>query len=132
MNWAFTYANLEPYGLDSPEAKFFLATNLGFFLVGGGMATTGEAPVLGAMCELAGSASCWYHYTCANVWGCHPSRPSPGFPLTDASSNARFAGRYDWEAIDSQLCKPRWRSITLSLCPGESYPFHERTLSFEI
>jgi hypothetical protein len=69
MNWAFTYANLEPYGLDSPEAQCFLATNLGFFLVGGGMATSGGNPVLGAMCELAGSASCWYHYTQIRVGG---------------------------------------------------------------
>ena len=69
MNWAFTYANVEPYGMDSLEAQCFLATNLGFFLVGANMATTGGDAVLGAMCELAGSASCWYHYTQIRVGG---------------------------------------------------------------
>lgn len=69
VNWAFTYANTEPYDLNSPEAVAFLATNLGFFIVGNNMATMGGDPFLGAMCELAGSASCWYHYTQVRVGG---------------------------------------------------------------
>ena len=69
MNWAFTYANLTPYGFGSFEAWLFMATNLGFFVVGGQMATTGGDPVLGALCELAGSASVWYHYTQVRVGG---------------------------------------------------------------
>ena len=61
FNWAFTYANLAPYGFDSPEAWLFLATNVGFFLVGVQLGSFGDV-TLGAMCEAAGTASCWYHY----------------------------------------------------------------------
>ena len=61
MNWAFTYANLEPYALDTPEAWLFLATNIPFFFVGNQMTTFGGNPTLGILTELAGTASCWYH-----------------------------------------------------------------------
>jgi hypothetical protein len=69
MNWAFTYANLQPFTMDSLEAQLFLATNLGFFAVGYLLGTTGGNPVLGLMCELAGTASCWYHYQQVKLGG---------------------------------------------------------------
>ena len=59
--WFLAYADLRPFDETSLESQLFLATNLGFFVVGAFAATAG-APGLGVLCEAAGTASCWYHY----------------------------------------------------------------------
>ena len=61
--WLFTYADVRPFDNDDVESRLFLATNLGFFATGAVVATTGNDPILGLMCELAGTFSVGYHYT---------------------------------------------------------------------
>ena len=69
VNWAFTYANTEPYDLNSPEAVAFLATNFGFLL---------SATIWRQWVAIHSWVQCasllaqhrgWYHYTQVRVGG---------------------------------------------------------------
>ena len=67
--WFFTYADLRPYDEASAEARLFLATNVGYAVTGGAIATFGADPALGALCECATAGSLFYHSTQCQIGG---------------------------------------------------------------
>jgi hypothetical protein len=67
--WLFSYADLRPYTDVSPEGLAFLATNLGFLATGAVVGTSGGAPALGLLLELAGTFSIGYHWSQCRLGG---------------------------------------------------------------
>ena len=59
--WIFTYSDVRPLNLSSPQSVAFLATNLAFAATGAAIGTSGSDPLLGCLVELAGVASVYYH-----------------------------------------------------------------------
>ena len=92
--WAVVYADLRPYDETSPEAAAFLATNLVFFLLGTSLTVAGGAPELGALCDLAGAASIWYHYEqCVRGGTQHPAARAKALGCPEPS---RFCELWKW------------------------------------
>jgi len=60
--WALSYADLSPENENTLAGKMFLATNLGYALLGIYLAYKGDF-LFGGLTELAGIVSYWYHYS---------------------------------------------------------------------
>lgn len=60
-NWALEYADLSPQSPQTLGGILFLLTNLGFTVAGSSLASQGDF-FNGAIIELAGIVSIWYHY----------------------------------------------------------------------
>lgn len=61
-DWALSYADLEPSTPKSIEGQLFLATNALYAIVGIYLGARGDF-FFGALTELAGIVSFWYHFT---------------------------------------------------------------------
>lgn len=61
-DWALSYADLSPATPQTPVGISFLATNVGYALVGLSLAQRGDL-VFGTLTEIAGIVSFWYHYS---------------------------------------------------------------------
>mmetsp|Transcript_21615 Transcript_21615/g.30283 ORF Transcript_21615/g.30283 Transcript_21615/m.30283 type:complete len:294 (+) Transcript_21615:15-896(+) len=61
-NWALSYADLSPETPKTPAGILFLVTNIFYAISGIGLALHGDV-VFGALTEVAGIVSFWYHYT---------------------------------------------------------------------
>lgn len=78
-SWLLHYADLRTNGTlvnvqQTPEGVAFLATNLAYVAAGAAFAGPGNAPLIGAMFDLAATFSVWYHWEQCRCGGtAHPS-----------------------------------------------------------
>tara|TARA_B110001452_G_scaffold112048_1_gene92923 strand:- start:1276 stop:1926 length:651 start_codon:yes stop_codon:yes gene_type:complete len=71
-SYVLSYKDCAPFDEHTLEGRFFLATNLAFYLTGAVMSTS--SPALGALCEMAGTCSIGYHWAQLRVGGTsHPT-----------------------------------------------------------
>lgn len=73
-SYVFSYKDCAPFDEHTLEGRFFLATNLAFYLTGSVMSTS--SPALGALCEMAGTCSIGYHWAQLSVGGGSTSHPT--------------------------------------------------------
>jgi len=62
LRWCLSYEDLAPYNENSIEGRLFLATNLAFFGAGQSVMMSGSSFAFGALLDLAGTFSIFYHW----------------------------------------------------------------------